>query len=168
MLAFRDRAVAELADLEGGEERLAVLDEQVRATADQACQLAGVLSKKRRQAGEQLARQVTGHLKDLGMEAGLLKVEVSSGAGEADLGPAGWDRVELLIRTNVGSSPKALRQTASGGEISRVMLAIKAALAEADPVDVQLFDEIDAGVGGTTAHAVADKLVHWPGAGRPW
>jgi DNA repair protein RecN (Recombination protein N) len=74
------------------------------------------------------------------------------------LGKDGWDRVEFLVAPNAGEEPLPLARTASGGELSRIMLALKLVLAERDPVDTYVFDEVDAGIGGVTADTVGRAL----------
>jgi len=101
---------------------------------------------------------VEAELATLKMEQAIFQVMVSSGELTKELGPAGWDRVEFLLSSNPGESPRALGRVASGGELSRIMLALKTVLAEMDQVPVLVFDEIDTGVGGAVAAAMGTRL----------
>ncbi|MCU0606193.1 MAG: DNA repair protein RecN [Candidatus Edwardsbacteria bacterium] len=168
VLAHLDRIKREIDSVEHGEELIAGLKRQLEG--DRARLEAGAieLSAKRTQAAQTMARAVEAELADLGMEKARFAVEVAQQeeadgpvriAGKAvSAGATGIDRVRFLISPNPGEEPKALARIASGGEISRVMLAIKSILAEADAVPVLVFDEIDAGIGGRVAEAVGRKL----------
>ena len=119
--------------------------------ADQA----NILSTLRQQAAEKFTGLVTGHLKDLGMAQGVFKADFSP---LADYGPQGRDVVELQFSANLGMEPKPLQKIISGGELSRVALAIKTVLLEKFGVPTMIFDEIDTGVGGVTAQKMAEKI----------
>ncbi|MFV1994314.1 MAG: DNA repair protein RecN, partial [Verrucomicrobiales bacterium] len=113
------------------------------------------LSKKRAVAAPKLATEISGHLGDLGFvssrfELALLPTE--------EPGPGGGESLDFLFAPNPGEPPKPLRVIASSGEMSRVMLAVKSALAEQDSIPLMIFDEIDANVGGEVAHAVGAKM----------
>ncbi|MGH7180482.1 MAG: DNA repair protein RecN [Nitrospiraceae bacterium] len=120
--------------------------------------LAQQLSKKRIEAAKRMTTLVEAELATLKMEQAIFRVMVSSGELTKELGPAGWDRVEFLLSSNPGESPRALGRVASGGELSRIMLALKTVLAEMDEVPVLVFDEIDTGVGGAVAAAMGTRL----------
>jgi DNA repair protein RecN (Recombination protein N) len=122
---------------------------------------AGELSEKRKAAAGDLGERILGSLRLLGMPKTTFQVAVEPRLGESgkpSCGPHGIDRVAFLISPNPGEPVKALSAIASGGEISRVMLALKSALADNDHVDCMVFDEIDAGIGGEIAVAVGDHL----------
>ncbi|MBK9031305.1 MAG: DNA repair protein RecN [Myxococcales bacterium] len=122
-----------------------------RSLALARCQrAAAALTDSRRKAGTRLARQVGKALAELGMAAARLEVRVAA----APLGRHGADDVEVLLCANKGEDLKPLAKVASGGELSRIMLAMKLALRRADEVATYVFDEVDAGIGGATAHAV--------------
>ncbi|MBK7073338.1 MAG: DNA repair protein RecN [Myxococcales bacterium] len=122
-----------------------------RAQALGRCQrAAAALTDSRRRAGTKLAREVGKALAELGMASARLEVRVAPAA----LGPHGADEVEVLLGANKGEELKPLAKVASGGELSRIMLAMKLALRRADEVATYVFDEVDAGIGGATAHAV--------------
>jgi DNA repair protein RecN (Recombination protein N) len=115
------------------------------------------LSKKRRAGAEALSRAVTAEMAPLKLGKAGFRARVEP-APEADWGPAGCDKVLFEAETNPGQPPGPLNKIASGGELARFMLALKAVLAGADPVPVLVFDEVDAGVGGAVAAAVGERL----------
>jgi DNA repair protein RecN (Recombination protein N) len=120
--------------------------------------LAQQLSRERIVAAKRMTTLVEAELATLKMEQAIFQVSVSSGELTEELGPAGWNRVEFLLSSNPGESPRALSRVASGGELSRIMLALKTVLAEMDQVPVLVFDEIDTGVGGAVAAAMGTRL----------
>ncbi len=163
ILAARDEMAARLEQLQADSQGLEPLEQELKNALARLKTLADEVTAARRAAGEKLARQVERELKDLGMSAGrfLAQVEPAEAAGEALLdaaSAAGQDRVEFLISTNPGEEPMPLRRVASGGEMSRIMLAIKKCLARADRVSVFVFDEIDANIGGRLGSVVGQKL----------
>ncbi len=150
VLARRDALAAELEGLLHRAERRAEL-EQLRAKAlVEATACASALTASRKTAGSALVEAVGERLKKLAMAKARFAVQIDV----QPLGPAGADRVELLFSANVGEPLRPLAKVASGGEASRVMLAIKAALAESDECGCTVFDEADAGVGGAVADVV--------------
>jgi DNA repair protein RecN (Recombination protein N) len=140
------------------EARTATLTARFDEEARRLRTLAQQLSKKRIDAAERLTTLVEAELATLKMEQAIFQVSVSSGELTEELGPAGWDRVEFLLSSNPGESPRVLNRVASGGELSRIMLALKTVLAEMDQVPVLVFDEIDTGVGGAVAAAMGTRL----------
>jgi DNA repair protein RecN (Recombination protein N) len=151
-------AQEELQSLGNREERIteltARLDEEARRLYTQAQQL----SKKRVDAAKRITTLVGAELAALKMEQAIFQVTVSSNESSEELGPAGRDRVEFLLSSNPGEPPRPLGRVASGGELSRIMLALKTVLAEMDQVPVLVFDEIDTGVGGAVAAAMGTRL----------
>ena len=133
-----------------------------QALRGQLVAAAAALSAARTKAAGELGRRVSAELKDLGFARAAFRVEVGRApAGPEDtegLGPAGRDAVEFLFAPNPGEDPKPLHKIASGGELSRTMLAIKAVLARADRVPTLIFDEVDAGIGGGMAEVVGRRL----------
>ena len=119
-----------------------------------AAKASSALAKARRSLAPDLAAAVQGHLADLGMPDATVAIEV----GERELGPAGADEVRFLLAPNPGLKPAPIADAASGGELSRVALALRVAAHDRDAVPTLVFDEVDAGVGGATALAVARKL----------
>jgi len=157
MLAFRGEAARELERLGRHEQ---ILAEQERALAGLEAELSGAahaLSKRRGEAADRFAAQAARELRQLGMERARFEIVVTRGAF-AEIGPRGLDRVELRLSTNPGEDLRPLARIASGGELSRTMLALKAILARADRVPTMIFDEIDSGIGGRVAAVVAQKL----------
>ncbi len=157
VLAYADEARRRLAALEADEVdagQLAGQLEEARAAVDAA---AAAVHRGRVTAAEQLAAVVDDHLADLGMPHARCTVAVEA---LTDAAPAahGTDRVTFLLAPNPGEPPLALGQAASGGERSRVALAIEVALADVDEASVLVFDEVDAGIGGATALKVGEKL----------
>ncbi|MCE5254005.1 MAG: DNA repair protein RecN [Actinomycetia bacterium] len=152
------RATERLAALENEEVDLERLEEARAAYAARALDLAAVLSEKRRQAAPLLEEAVAAQLDGLGMPSARLRIAVESTPGWEGLHETGADSVEFLLMANPGRPARTLARTASGGELSRVLLAIKCALAGVGGNETLVFDEIDAGIGGRTAVAVANKL----------
>jgi DNA repair protein RecN (Recombination protein N) len=101
---------------------------------------------------------VAAELSAVKMEQTVFNIVLSADEGTSGFGPTGWDRVEFVISSNVGEPPRPLSRIASGGELSRIMLALKTVLAETDQVPVLVFDEIDTGVGGAVAAAMGTRL----------
>jgi DNA repair protein RecN (Recombination protein N) len=157
MLAFRAEAAGEL-DRLGRHE--AIVAEQERLLAELESELSGAaheLSKRRHEAAERFAGQAARELRQLGMERARFEIAVTR-APFTEIGPRGLDRVEFRLSTNPGEDVRPLARIASGGELSRTMLALKAILARADRVPTMIFDEVDAGIGGRVAAVVAQKL----------
>ena len=157
MLAFRAEASGEL-DRLGRHE--AIVAEQERLLAELESELSGAaheLSKRRHEAAERFAGQAARELRQLGMERARFEIAVAR-APLTEIGPRGLDRVEFRLSTNPGEDVRPLARIASGGELSRTMLALKAILARADRVPTMIFDEVDAGIGGRVAGVVAQKL----------
>lgn len=154
VLAYAEKAREEIDGHERRDERLESLKADAVRLRAEAEKHAAALSQKRKAAGKKLVKAVTAALQDLGMAGALFDVSIAAG----ELTMHGIDRVEFLLAANKGERAKALRQVASGGEISRIMLALKATFAKADAIPTLIFDEIDAGVGGAVANAVARKM----------
>jgi DNA repair protein RecN (Recombination protein N) len=158
--ALLARLAEETARLDAGDRDLAAVEPLIRAASAEMREIGEELSRRRREAGDDLAARVEAELRDLAMPAARFGVEVTSAADEAGdaPGPGGFDTVEFLITTNPGEAPRPLRSVGSGGEVSRVMLAIKGCLAEVDRTPVFVFDEIDANVGGRLGGVIGRKL----------
>jgi len=119
------------------------------------------ISAERRKAAATLRQRTEAHLKTLGMADARFSVELEgkkNDSGRSVIGPYGTDSVEFLLSANRGESLKALKAVASGGELSRVMLAIKSVLSESDTVATMIFDEVDTGIGGEVARSVGEHL----------
>lgn len=149
------RARAELDALEGSEAELRRLEKDRDAAAGRLAERASELGDERRRAAEGLEEEMARILPELGMEGGRFEVAFEPLEEPASFGS---ENVEFRVSLNPGFPPGPLSKVASGGEMSRVMLALKSALAEVDDVPCLVFDEIDAGVGGQVAHRVAERL----------
>lgn len=146
-----------LALIEAGESDIAELVKAVEAARKRYRAAADALSAERRQAAERLDDGVNRELGPLRLEKAHFRTEV--GALEEDQwGPDGWDRVRFLVATNPGAPPGPLGKIASGGELSRFLLALKVTLAETGGAPTMVFDEVDSGIGGATAAAVGERL----------
>jgi len=155
-----ERAKQELHELESGDEALKALSAQVAGAREKAVKLAQTLSRKRTKSAGELEKRLERELKDLRMEHARVRVavEAESGPDGPQLTSTGSDRVEFLFSSNLGEAPQPLAKIASGGELSRVMLAMKTVLAEQDRVPVLVFDEVDAGIGGAVSEVVGKRL----------
>jgi DNA repair protein RecN (Recombination protein N) len=154
--ALRERMEADHAAITHGEERLAQLEREV-AEADAAYVAAArALGAQRRTASAKLEDAVTRELPPLKLERARFIVKVD--ADEAARGPDGFERVEFWVETNPGTRPGPLMKVASGGELSRFMLALKVVLADRGSAPTLVFDEIDSGAGGAVADAIGGRL----------
>ncbi len=145
--------------LECGEDKLQELRKREGELAEEALALAFELSSKRRSAARRLSELVTRELEALALSGAEFRVEVTAEeARPENLTPFGLDRVRFLVRTNPGTPERPLEKVASGGELSRIFLALKGLLAEKDRTACLVFDEVDAGIGGLTAVRVGEKL----------
>ncbi len=163
VLKRRDAMREELSKLTGHAEAIAEAETARDRALSAARKLADVLTAKRRAAAVGFSEAVVARLADLEMKKTVFEVRVAAhgsendaaiDVGESRLTADGQDAVEFLLSPNPGEEPKALARIASGGELSRVMLAIKRVLAQRDPVETYVFDEVDAGIGGATGEVV--------------
>ncbi|MGN1115677.1 MAG: DNA repair protein RecN [Candidatus Ornithomonoglobus sp.] len=154
VIKFGERAQEELNDIVTSGEQTEKLKEELNAINKELKAAAAALTKARTEAAEALAKEIERSLHELNMEKAVFSVNVKPQAYAAN----GADLVEFMIATNPGEDLKPLVKIASGGELSRVMLAIKSILAKSDDVDTLIFDEIDTGVSGGAAQKIADKL----------
>ena len=155
ILATLEITQARLKDLRSRDEQKAAVTKEIAAAEKELQALGLALRKRRLTAAEKLAPAITAELQALGFEHGAFGIQLPPAETPT---AAGLDRAEFGFAPNVGEPMRPLRAIASSGEISRVMLAIKVVLAEADKIPLLVFDEIDANVGGETAHAVGRKL----------
>jgi DNA repair protein RecN (Recombination protein N) len=168
IIKYHDNITEELKVLLGREGRLETLGKEIEKAADEYQSAAKQLTQQRVKVGTDLAKKVQEALKELGLPHAKMSVQVnpiedaSSPAKDKgkslSLSATGWDRVEFLFSANPGEPLRPLAKVASGGEASRVMLALKTILAGSDDVPTLIFDEIDTGVGARTASAVAELL----------
>ncbi len=154
VLTFYKEAAGKLADLHSRGEKLETLGKEQEAARQQVMERGKSLSTARLKAAKKLESTITTHIRELGFKHGQFSIAVTSGSP----GPDGIDQVEFGFAPNVGEETRPLRLIASSGEISRVMLAVKAVLAQHDRIPVLVFDEIDANVGGEIANAVGAKM----------
>ncbi len=167
VLAYAGRARIELETIEHSEERIAILEGEEDRLLREIGALGTVLSQRRREAGENLAAAIEAELTELSMDGARFGVNLAW--RDADDGAyaeqrrvafdlTGLDRAEFLVAANLGEPLKPLVRVASGGETSRLMLALKTVLAQADRTPTLIFDEIDAGIGGRVGAVVGQKL----------
>lgn len=154
MLIFLENAVNERERIKLSDERSAALQNEIKAAKTGMKQLASELSESRRKAGEFFVKSVKTELDFLDMPGVVFTVDRQA----AEYSATGADKIEFLISANAGESPKPIAKIASGGELSRIMLAIKNVLSAKDDVNTLIFDEVDAGVSGRAAQKVAMKL----------
>ena len=153
-IAHYQRSQAELAALNDSEQSVAALEQQEQKYLQQLTQASSQLTQLRQTTAAQLAAQLVAELKPLAMEKVQFQVEIVPSPPTA----AGADRIGFLFSPNPGEPLQPLTAVASGGEMSRFLLALKACFSQADPVGTLVFDEIDVGVSGRVAQAIAEKL----------
>ncbi|MDZ7779626.1 MAG: DNA repair protein RecN [Gemmatimonadota bacterium] len=155
VLATAQRVREELEELDAADHDLSELGRRIEEAEARLTEAAAALSEKRRDAARRLSARITDELPALGLKDATFDVSLSPYEQPS---AGGGEGVEFLVSPNPGFAPMALARVASGGELSRVMLALKATLADVDHVPVLVFDEIDAGIGGSVGSAVGSKL----------
>ena len=155
VLEFYEKAVQELEFLSNSSEKAAELSAKKAAEEKRLSALAETLTARRRATAEQVEEQIETALHDMEMKHARFHIQIEE---KADWGADGKDKVEFLISANAGEPLKPLAKIASGGEMSRVMLALKTELVDADEIGTFIFDEIDTGVSGRTARRVGEKM----------
>lgn len=168
ILAYAEKARQELESITQGDEALENLKAEEKKIIAEAKKIALELSEKRKAHAKKLEELVMKELSDLGMSGTVFRISIKrevdpNGDIESDdkkyvLYPHGLDRIEFLLSANEGEDLRQLRKVASGGELSRIMLAIKNVIQSADIVDTLIFDEVDTGISGKTAEIVGKKL----------
>lgn len=156
ILEHRETIGKQIAELERATDDLSALQKQIDPLTKEVAKLAADLTIKRKAAAKKLAPLIERQFSELGMEKATFQVEVKAAA--AGSGPSGADEVEFIAQTNPGLAPQPLRKIASGGELSRIMLALKGVISQGDRVSVLVFDEIDANVGGRLGSIIGQKL----------
>ncbi len=154
VLEYYEKICKEYDQVAENEEIILALEKQLEEKTKVLTELAGKLTEKRRTAARLLEQNIMEQLAQLDMPGSKFVVEMEA----SDFGSKGCDKVEFLISANPGELPKPLSKIASGGEMSRIMLAIKSILSDADSINTLIFDEIDTGVSGRAAGKIADKL----------
>ena len=148
----------EIADLEGGDDRIAELEKELKALQKSAVQAAGEISKIRTAAALKLSKAASEEIHALSMPNTNLIVEIDSGEKFSDLSATGFDEVNFYLQTHKDAPPVSIAKGASGGELSRVALAIEVVIASNEEIGTYIFDEVDAGVGGKAAIEVGRRL----------
>ncbi len=157
ILAYRDKAAEKLNLIENSEALALEYSEKKKKLEIEIRKTCGKISEIRKTAAEKTEKKIVSILRDLSMENAEFKISVTEKEGFDD---KGFDNVEFLISANKGENIKPLSKIASGGEMSRVMLALKNVLADVDNIDTFVFDEIDTGISGRTAQKVAEKMLN--------
>jgi DNA repair protein RecN (Recombination protein N) len=152
---YLDTGSSRLLELDNDSDRIEALRTEVEHDRAQIVELAAQLSEVRKRHAAQLSERVTAELSALAMGGAELTVDVED---RPDYSHTGKDQVSFLLRPHSGSEPRSLGRGASGGELSRVMLAIEVVIAASDPVPTFIFDEVDAGVGGASATEIGRRL----------
>ncbi len=158
MLDYLERSRRELDDIQYSTDTLARLEKRRDKALKEAQKKAQLLSQARVQAGEALQNRIQTELAQLDMPKVRFQAEFQPKGGEFGLDETGMDEVQFLMSANVGEDLKPIQKIASGGELARIMLALKNVLAENDQVGTLVFDEVDTGVSGRAAQKVAEKL----------
>ncbi len=169
VMAYGKEAEEELERISVLPEQIAEVEEKLDQLYENLCKMCRELSEKRRKAAEQLSAKVRHELVSLGMSGTRFEVRFKDSPvderansyfllGNSGIETTGIDRVDFLVAPNVGEDLRPLAQIASGGELSRIILALKAILATKESVETLIFDEVDAGIGGGVAEVVGHKL----------
>lgn len=154
MLDFLEKSKQELNDIELSDEHILKLNNEYQVAKEQAIHFAKEISRRRRKAADEFTKKVQEELRFLDMSGIDFQVEQV----RCPLNTLGCDKIQFLISTNPGEPAKPIAKIASGGELSRIMLAIKTVLADKDEIDTLIFDEVDTGISGSAAQKVGLKL----------
>jgi DNA repair protein RecN (Recombination protein N) len=155
VIAYRAEIGTKIAELERSDDEMATLNARIAPLVSAVKSSGAALSRKRAAAAEKLAPLIEGQLAELGMEKAKFSIALAS---DSEPTASGMDAIEFIAQTNPGLADQPLRKIASGGEMSRIMLALKSVLAGGDRVSVLVFDEIDANVGGRLGSIIGEKL----------
>ncbi|HHY90918.1 MAG TPA: DNA repair protein RecN [Clostridiales bacterium] len=161
ILSYREEIYNELKELENREQIIAHVESEIEQIQSELFLLSKQLSSKRKKIAQKLENRISEELSSLNMKHATFKVHFYENQDKKQVPvftSKGIDKVEFLISTNSGEPPKPLAKIASGGEISRIMLAFKTILAKTDSIPTLIFDEIDSGISGQTANVVGEKL----------
>ncbi len=157
VIEYRGRLESELQLLTDSDNQIESMEASYQKAVSEFGRLAEQLSERRKEHAKVLCREAVGHLREMGMADAKLEAAFQSIPIE-QLSETGVDSVEFLLSANRGEPEKPLTKVASGGEMSRIMLAMKAALSDADRIETLIFDEIDTGISGMVANTVAGKM----------
>lgn len=159
VLEFAESARDELDRIDTMDKQISELEEEVRALEKQVCSAAEVLASRRREVAKAMEEAMASELQSLAFnQSGFIVKWQDVECAPDELRATGWDRIEFFFSANPGEPARPLAKVASGGELSRLLLAMKCLLARKDMVDTVIFDEVDAGIGGEAAEAVARKI----------
>ena len=158
MLAYLDRCRKELDQIQYADDTLARLEKDLKKAQKEAARRGESLSQARREAAGALQARVQEELRQLDMPKVQFQTEFTPKGGEAGMDETGLDEVQFLMSANLGEALKPIQKVASGGELARIMLALKNVLAEGDQIGTLVFDEVDTGVSGRAAQKVAEKM----------
>ena len=158
MLAYLDRCRKELDQIQYADDTLARLEKDLKKAQKEAARRGERLSQARREAAGALQARVQEELRQLDMPKVQFQTEFTPKGGEAGMDETGLDEVQFLMSANLGEALKPIQKVASGGELARIMLALKNVLAEGDQIGTLVFDEVDTGVSGRAAQKVAEKM----------
>jgi len=154
LFAYRDKAEAALKSIENADSDMSRLESEIAKAKDAYMKLAAELTGLRKQASAMLEEKITKELTELAFHDAFFTVSIKAAAPS----PSGSDNVEFMISTNKGSEVRPLAKIASGGELSRIMLAMKKIIGDLEDISTMIFDEIDTGISGATAGTVGQKL----------
>ncbi|MCG6118012.1 MAG: DNA repair protein RecN [Aquimonas sp.] len=155
--ACAEAIAREIEELEEAGGALAKIEARMKVLASDWSRAAAALGERRRAAARRLSDEVSTLMAELGMAGGRLEAQLEA-LSDPEPSPLGAERVDFLVAANAGQPPKPLRRTASGGELSRISLAIEVATLGIDPTPTMVFDEVDTGIGGAVAEIVGQKL----------
>lgn len=158
MLSYLDRCRKELDQIQYADDTLARLEKDLKKAQKEAARRGEALSQARREAAGALQARVQEELRQLDMPKVQFQTEFTPKGGEAGMDETGLDEVQFLMSANLGEALKPIQKVASGGELARIMLALKNVLAEGDQIGTLVFDEVDTGVSGRAAQKVAEKM----------
>lgn len=160
IIEYGKNAQAEASNIEHSDEKLELISAELKTVRDELEALAEKLTQKRTECARVLEQKIANELADLDMPKVRFVIDVSERCedGETVYGESGKDKVEFLLSTNPGEDLKPMSKIASGGELSRIMLAVKSVLSDSEDIDTMIFDEIDTGVSGRAAQKIAEKL----------
>jgi DNA repair protein RecN (Recombination protein N) len=158
LIAYREKCRQELDEIEFSSEKVLKLEKELEQLKSDAVNKARVLSEKRQSAAKILEEHIKSELAGLNMAGVRFKVEFDKSNGEFGLSGTGCDEIKFLMSANAGEAPGRISHIASGGELSRIMLALKNVMTENGDIATMVFDEVDAGVSGIAAQRVSEKL----------
>lgn len=158
LIALLDESRRKLDEIDSADETISRLERELDASRASVLKKAQVLSEERKKAAEELERRIVGELRDLSMPSVRFAVDFSAVANEEGFNARGCDTIRFIMSANAGEELGRISRIASGGELSRIMLAMKNVFAENDPIPTMIFDEIDSGVSGVAAQRIAEKL----------